>query len=199
MHADCAREECSAERRIVRNSEATWWLAINRLYTGNPIVSVITCLQQLEFYGLAFLGGQGDCAMVNCILSDLRAGWAIATISDGSRAVTISASSTPTDALRDFVDAVQSLQTARTADCCWFQERGELHWKLRRRETSLDVEIVRFDYVSFPGRHGDGGTPVFVAQTECLISLNGCMVLLLRYAPSWVLKVSSAENRHFTH
>jgi hypothetical protein len=47
--------------------------------------------------------------------------------------------------------AVQSLQTVAAVDCCWFQEPGELHWNLRRSGKDIEVEILEFREISFPG------------------------------------------------
>ncbi|HLJ87172.1 MAG TPA: hypothetical protein VKZ53_10140 [Candidatus Angelobacter sp.] len=101
-------------------------------------------------------------------LSEIHAGWALARIGAGNKVVAISASSTPKDVLRDFIDAVQSLVTTDRADCCWFQEPGEMHWRFRRRSAKLEIEILAFDHVSCPGCRGDGGKSVFAVQTDWL-------------------------------
>lgn len=95
-----------------------------------------------------------------------HAGWAQATVSDNSEELTISASYTPTDVIRDFVDAVASLQTAASAHCCWFQEPGEMHWQVLRSKDTVTIEIVRFDGALIPGRHGPDGVSVFKAETS---------------------------------
>jgi hypothetical protein len=70
--------------------------------------------------------------MLNISLNNPVSKWAYARLSDGEKELVSTASYSPLDALRDLVDAVQSLQATETADCCWSQEPGELHWTFRR-------------------------------------------------------------------
>ncbi len=104
--------------------------------------------------------------MLRFELSQPQAGWAQATLIDNSEELTISASYTPADVIRDLVDAVASLKTVASAHCCWFQEPGEMHWQLLRSNGTVTIEIVRFDGVAIPGRHGPGGVSVFKAETS---------------------------------
>ena len=58
-------------------------------------------------------------------------GWARAVVSNENAEVSLTASYL-SDALSDFVDAVQKLFTNDSAECIWQQEPGEFHWKFRR-------------------------------------------------------------------
>ena len=78
----------------------------------------------------------------------------------------VTASYTPTDAIRDFVDAVASLRTVASAHCCWFQEPGEMHWQFLRPKDRVTVEVIRFAGVLTPRRHGPDGISVFKAETK---------------------------------
>jgi hypothetical protein len=60
--------------------------------------------------------------MLRFDLSQPHAGWAQATIIHDSDELSVSASYTPIDTIRDFVDAVAGLKTAASAHLCWFQE-----------------------------------------------------------------------------
>jgi len=106
--------------------------------------------------------------MIEFNLSQVKAGWANVNIRTGNEELNVTASCTPKDAVRDFVDAVASLQSSAYSHCCWFQEPGEMHWQFLRSKGTVVVEILRYDGVSFPGRHGSGGTTVFKAETEWL-------------------------------
>jgi hypothetical protein len=68
------------------------------------------------------------------------AGWAVATIANGHNEMTVPASYL-CDALRDFVDAVQSLSVVNTAECIWQQEPGEVRWEFRRNGSSVTVKV----------------------------------------------------------
>jgi len=43
-----------------------------------------------------------------------------------------------------------------------------MHWQFLRSKSRVVVEVLRFDHVLFPGRHGPGGVTVFKAETEWL-------------------------------
>jgi hypothetical protein len=47
------------------------------------------------------------------------------------------------DALRDFVDAVQSVFATESAECIWEEEPGQFCWKLRRAGVRCAVEVFR--------------------------------------------------------
>ena len=66
------------------------------------------------------------------------AGWADAYLGDGTTTTTVPASYL-CDALRDLVDAIQSLFTTNTAECVWLEEPGEAKWILRRNGESVDL------------------------------------------------------------
>ena len=106
--------------------------------------------------------------MIEFDLFQVEAGWAHANISAGDGKLAISASYTPTDSVRDFVDAVASLQTAASAHCCWFQEPGEMHWQFLRFERNVEVKVIHFGGVRMPKRHGPDGTTVFKADATWL-------------------------------
>jgi hypothetical protein len=106
--------------------------------------------------------------MIKFDLSEVQDGWAQANISAGGEELVISASYTPTDSIRDFVDAVASLQTSASAHCCWFQEPGEMHWQFLRSERNVEVKIIHFGGVRMPKRHGPEGNTVFKADAEWL-------------------------------
>ena len=99
--------------------------------------------------------------MLRFDLSQPRAGWAQATIIQHNDELSVSASYTPIDTIRDFVDAVASLKTASSAHCCWFQEPGEMHWQFLRSGDSIVVEIIRF-----AGKHAPDGATLFRAETR---------------------------------
>jgi hypothetical protein len=98
-------------------------------------------------------------------MSSVRDGWAKIEISEGDQTLFLSASYTPDDSIRNFVDAVASLGTMPSAECCWYQEPGEIHWKFRRHQ-SLVVEVVRFDGAKAPGRHTGSGLTLFAAESK---------------------------------
>jgi hypothetical protein len=68
------------------------------------------------------------------------AGWATATIANKQKEMTVPASYL-CDALRDFVDAVQSLFVTAIAECAWEEEPGEVRWLFRRNENSVHVQV----------------------------------------------------------
>jgi hypothetical protein len=68
------------------------------------------------------------------------AGWAVATISDARTEMTVPASFL-CDALRDFVDAVQSLWVTDNVECRWELEPGEVRWEFRRDGSGLTVKV----------------------------------------------------------
>lgn len=67
-------------------------------------------------------------------------GWALATIANEQSEMKIPASYL-CDALRDFVDAVQSLFVADSAQCMWEQEPGLVIWELRRDGPNVAVKV----------------------------------------------------------
>jgi hypothetical protein len=68
------------------------------------------------------------------------AGWAAATVANGQTEIIFPASYL-CDALRDFVDTVQSLFFTDTAKCIWEEEPGAVQWEFRRRGTRVDVDV----------------------------------------------------------
>jgi hypothetical protein len=102
--------------------------------------------------------------MLRISLENPKSGWAYARLSDGADELVVTAPYSPVDAIRDLVDAVQSLRAADRADCCWFQEPGELHWSLCRKGVELELEILRFAETIVPGRHRGEAESVFKAQ-----------------------------------
>jgi hypothetical protein len=69
-------------------------------------------------------------------------GWAVAVVANGGSEISIRASYL-SDALRDFVDAVQSLFAAETAKCVWEEEPGRFCWKFRRDGLRCLVEVFQ--------------------------------------------------------
>ena len=69
-------------------------------------------------------------------------GWAVAVVGDENAQVSVPASYL-CDALRDFVDAVQSVFTTDGAECIWEEEPGRFRWKLRRAGIRCAVEVFR--------------------------------------------------------
>lgn len=106
--------------------------------------------------------------MLRITLNNPKSGWVRAQLSDGSKDLVVTASYTPVDVLRDFLDSVQSLQDAEKSECCWYQEPGELHWCLRRRGKDLEVEILSFPNIPSLGQQGGNAVSVFKAQTDWL-------------------------------
>jgi hypothetical protein len=102
--------------------------------------------------------------MLRISLKNPESGWAFAYLSDGSNELTVTGPYSPVDVLRDLIDAVQSLQTAEAADCCWSQEPGELHWNLRRNGKDIEVEILKYREIGWPGQHR--GEPVSVFKSR---------------------------------
>ena len=92
--------------------------------------------------------------------------WVSACLTDNGIELEVSGWDFPDDVIRDFVDAVQSLQSTDQADCCWFQDRGEMHWNLRRTGKDIEVEILEFPEVDFPGKHRGDAISVFKSRTE---------------------------------
>jgi hypothetical protein len=104
--------------------------------------------------------------MLKISLNNPESGWAYAHLRDGDRELTVTGPCSPIDVLRDLVDAVQSLQTANVADCCWFQEPGELHWSLRRTDEEIEVEILSLPEVLIPSHHRGDAISVFKAREK---------------------------------
>jgi hypothetical protein len=107
--------------------------------------------------------------MLKISLNNPESGWAYARLSDQSKELLVTAPYSPDDVLRDFVDAVQSLQSAEAAECCWAQEPGELHWNLRRIGKDIEIEILKFPDIGFPGQHQGNAEPVFKARGRWVI------------------------------
>jgi hypothetical protein len=82
--------------------------------------------------------------MLRITLDNPQSGWASARLSDGDKELVLTGSYAVTDAISDLVESVERLQTETSADCCWLQGPGELHWKLRRMGTELEIEILAF-------------------------------------------------------
>jgi hypothetical protein len=72
------------------------------------------------------------------------AGWAVATIGNERTEMTVPASYL-CDAVRDFVDAVQSLFLTNSAECIWEQEPGAVRWEFRRNGRTLAVKVEWHD------------------------------------------------------
>jgi hypothetical protein len=107
--------------------------------------------------------------MLRINLKNPESGWAFADLSDGNDELTVTGPYSPVDVVRDLVDSVQSLQTADVADCCWSQKPGELHWKLRRTNEDLELEILRFSRGVIPGHHEGEAVSVFKSHTRWVI------------------------------
>jgi hypothetical protein len=106
--------------------------------------------------------------MLRITLDKPESGWACARLNDGDKELVVTAPYSPADVIRDLIDAVQSLRTAESADCCWSQEPGELHWRLRRVDSEIDVEILRFAKTAIPGSHRGESERVFSARDKWL-------------------------------
>jgi hypothetical protein len=104
--------------------------------------------------------------MLRIDLKNPESGWACAYLSDGSNELTVTAPYAPDDVLRDLLDAVQALQIAASADCCWSQEPGELHWNLSRKGRDIEVKILEFREIDFPGQHRGEPVCVFKSRTK---------------------------------
>jgi hypothetical protein len=102
--------------------------------------------------------------MLRISLKNPESGWAFAYLREGSNELTVTGPYSPVDVLRDLVDAVQSLQTAEAADCCWSQEPGELHWNLRRSGKDIEVEILKYREIGWPGQHRGEQVSVFKSR-----------------------------------
>lgn len=118
------------------------------------------------FHGMVSNEDSGKTEMLNFSLKNPESGWAFASLSNRSNELMITEPYSPRDVLRDLVDSVQSLQTTENAECCWFQEPGELHWNLRRSGKDIEVEILEFRESNFPGQHLGDGLPVFKSRTK---------------------------------
>src|SRR5260370_18310048 len=107
--------------------------------------------------------------MLKISLNNPESGWAYGRLSDQNKELLVTAPYSPDDILRCFVDAVQSLQSAEAAECCWSQEPGELHWNLRRIDKDIEIEILKFPDIGFPGQHRGTAEPVFKARGSWVI------------------------------
>jgi hypothetical protein len=90
-------------------------------------------------------------------------GWALATLANEQSEMKIPASYL-CDALRDFVDAVQSLFIADGAQCVWEQEPGLVTWEFRRDGSELVVKV----YWDEPKRQGESQAESFVGNDDLL-------------------------------
>jgi len=106
--------------------------------------------------------------MLRISLDNPQSGWAYLRLSDGTKEVLITGPYSPVDVLRDLIDAVQSLKTASSVECCWSQEPGELHWNLRRQGEDLEIKILNYADIGLPGQHRGEAEPVFKAQGKWL-------------------------------
>lgn len=112
--------------------------------------------------------------MLRFDLSQPHAGWAQATIIHNSDELSVSASYTPIDTIRDFVDAVSSLKTAASAHCCWFQ-----------------IEIIRF-----AGKHAPDGVTLFKAETRWVDFATQVLASMLKMRDSLGVDGYEREWRH---
>ena len=115
--------------------------------------------------------------MLRITLDNPQSGWAFARLTDGDKELVLTGSHIPTNAINDLVEAVERLQTATSADCCWSQEPGELHWKLRRSGSELELEIVKFDD-GLPGQHW--------RESECIFKATGKWTTFARQLLSYL-------------
>jgi len=104
--------------------------------------------------------------MLRICLKNPESGWAFASLSDDGNELMVTGPYSPVDLIRELADAVQSLETTGTADCCWPQEPGELHWRLRRSGSDMELEILRFSDIGFSGQHRGEAVFLFKARTK---------------------------------
>ncbi len=78
------------------------------------------------------------------------AGWAVASVGGEHGEISVPASYL-CDALRDLVDAVQSLFTTASAECLWEEEPGEVLWRFRRQGDRLALQVLRDKEEIFSG------------------------------------------------
>jgi hypothetical protein len=103
--------------------------------------------------------------MLKISLNNPESGWAYARLSDESKELLVTAPYSPDDVLRDFVDAAalrvlapNSIQRPlRTAN-------SVLHWSLRRMDKDIEIEILKFPDIGFPGQHRGNAEPIFKAR-----------------------------------
>jgi hypothetical protein len=88
-------------------------------------------------------------------------GWARAFIGNGRVEVKVTASYL-TDALGDFVDAVQRLFTEDRTECIWEEEPGEFLWKLHNEGVRCVVEVFQ-----------DGRVPEIFSGDDDLLHFGG--------------------------
>jgi hypothetical protein len=74
------------------------------------------------------------------------AGWADAYLTEGKVTAEVPASYI-CDALRDLVDAVQSLFTTDKADCVWLEEPGEARWHFHRTGKTVQISVEWFNEI----------------------------------------------------
>lgn len=134
--------------------------------------------------------------MVRFALSQIEAGWAHANVRDNGAELTVTASYTPTDAIRDFVDVVASLRTVAAGHCCWVQEPGEMHWQFLRSRDRVTVEVIRFAGVLMPRRHGPDGVSVFKAETRWVEFARQVLAATLKARDSLGADGYTREWRH---
>jgi hypothetical protein len=91
-------------------------------------------------------------------------GWALATIANEQAEMKVPASYL-CDALRDFVDAVQSLFVTDRAQCTWDEEPGEVRWEFSRDGTNVAVKVY-WDYDGGESLLGDDDLLRFSEQVD---------------------------------
>src|SRR5215470_9989947 len=80
--------------------------------------------------------------MTTFAISNIRAGWVTAHLRSEHGSRTVVGSYTPSDSIRDFVDAVASLATTTSAKCSWNQEPEEVTWLFMRSGTEIRVIVT---------------------------------------------------------
>jgi hypothetical protein len=107
-------------------------------------------------------------------------GWAVAVVANESSEISLRASYL-SDALRDFVDAVQSLFIAETAECVWEEEPGRFCWKFRRAGLRCFAEVFR----------DNEEKAIFSADDDLLHFSSGVETALQKLLGEW------GEDRYF--
>jgi hypothetical protein len=91
-------------------------------------------------------------------------GWARATIGDEHPEVSIAASYL-SDALGDFISAVESLFGTERSECIWEIEPGEFCWKFGREGSRCTVEVLR-NTENAPVFSGEDGLLHFSSEVD---------------------------------